>query len=171
MNCKALDLIKIHYAAERMSDIHTIRQDVCHLSVEGLHSAAVDHEGLAGNPRRHGGGKEEDRLGDVGYLTEPVDRSVGEHTGLDLGRHDACQGGGAGGSGADAVDAYTHRAEVMRQVGAHMVECGFGGCVDGYAGTMVDAAHRGYVYDASVAGFLHMWSGELAETPRSEYVH
>ena len=94
-----------------------------------------------------------------------------QHACLYLGRHDTCQGGGAGGSGTDAVDAYAHRAEVMRQVGAHMVECGFGGCVDGDAGAVVDAAHRGYVDDASVAGFLHMWSGELAEAPGGKYVH
>ncbi len=142
-----------------------------YVSVKGLDSAAVDHEGLAGNPWGHRRGEEKDRLCDIRDFAEAVDWSVRQHTGLYLWSHNSCQCCCARRSRTDAVDADSHWSEIMRQICRHVVEGSFGRCIDGYPRTMVDTAHRRYVDDTPIACFLHVGSSKLAETPWREYIH
>lgn len=52
-----------------------------------------------------------------------------------------------------------------------MVQCRLRRAVYGHVGVVVDAAHRGDVYNASIARFLHVWSGKLAKLPRREDIY
>ena len=138
------------------------------LSVEGLHAAAVDEEHLAADPHGDRRGEVEHGARYVGGLAEPVNRRVGQHAALDLGRQHRREGPRACGARTDAVDAHVHRPEVERQVGRHVVECRFRRGVGAHVRAFVDAGHRSDIDNAAVTRPGHVRYYEFAEFPRAE---
>lgn len=145
-----------------------VQEQNCHLSVERLHAAAVDEKHLAADPFGDRSGEVEYGARDVGRFTEAVNRRVGQHAALDLGRQHRRKGPRARGARPDAVDAHVHRPEVECQIGCHVVERRFRRSVGAHVRAFVDTGHRSDIDDAAVTRPGHVGHHEFAEFPRAE---
>lgn len=140
------------------------------VSVECLHAAAIDKEHLTAHPLGDRCGEVEHGACNVGGLAEPMNRRMGKHAALDLGRQHRREGPRTRGARPDAVDAHVHRAEIERQVGRHVIERRLRRGVGAHVRAFVDTGHRGDVDDATVAHPGHVGHYELAELPCAEDV-
>lgn len=145
-----------------------VQEQNCRLSVERLHAAAVDKEHLTADPLGDRRGEVEHGTRDVGRFAEPVNRRVGQHAALDLGRQYRREGPRTRGTRPDAVDTHVHRPEVECQIGCHVVERRFRRGVGAHVRAFVDTGHRGNVDDAAVTRPGHVGHHEFAEFPRAE---